>query len=47
MSNDDVPVLVFEGEYGEALFSKTLIESAGIERVTVRLKPGHYDCRAA
>jgi hypothetical protein len=31
MSADDVPELVFEGEYSEALFLKTLIESAGIE----------------
>lgn len=31
MSDDDVPVLVFEGEYAEVLFLKTLIESAGIE----------------
>ena len=30
-SNDDVPVLVFSGPYAEALFVKTLIESAGIE----------------
>ena len=31
MSADDVPVRVFEGEYSEVLFLKTLIESAGIE----------------
>jgi hypothetical protein len=31
VSADDVPVLVFEGEYSEMLFLKTLIESAGIE----------------
>ena len=31
MSADDVPVLVFSGTYEEALFLKTLIESAGIE----------------
>jgi hypothetical protein len=28
---DDIPVLVFSGHYAEALFLKTLIESAGIE----------------
>ena len=31
MSEDDVPVLVFSGTYEEAVFLKTLIESAGIE----------------
>ena len=31
MSSDDVPTLVFAGPYEEALFLKTLIESAGIE----------------
>jgi hypothetical protein len=31
MSDDDAPVRVFEGEYSEDLFLKTLIESAGIE----------------
>jgi hypothetical protein len=30
MSEEDVPVLVFEGPYAEVLFLKTLIESAGI-----------------
>lgn len=29
--NDDVPTLVFSGTYAEALFLKTLMESAGIE----------------
>ena len=28
---DDVPTLVFSGEYTEAVFVKTLLESAGIE----------------
>ena len=31
MSDDDVPIRVFEGPYAEALFLKTLLESAGIE----------------
>ena len=31
MTSDDVPTVVFEGPYAEALFLKTLIESAGIE----------------
>ena len=31
MSEDDVPVLVFSGPYAEALFLKTLLESASIE----------------
>ena len=31
MSADDVPVLVFDGEYSEVLFLKTLIEAAGIK----------------
>jgi hypothetical protein len=31
MSKDHVPVLVFDGEYSEMLFLRTLIESAGIE----------------
>ena len=47
MSDDDVPVIVFEGEYAEVLFLKTLIESAGIEtsvydhnpRATVKFDP--------
>jgi hypothetical protein len=30
MSEDDVPVLVFEGPYAEVLFVQTLIEGAGI-----------------
>jgi hypothetical protein len=29
--SDDVPVLVFSGPYAEAVFLKTLIESAGIQ----------------
>ena len=31
MTSDDVPTVVFAGRYAEALFLKTLIESAGIE----------------
>lgn len=31
MSNDHVPVLVFDGAYSEMVFLKTLIESAGVE----------------
>ena len=31
MSADDIPVVVFDGEYSEVLFLKTLLESAGIE----------------
>jgi pentatricopeptide repeat protein len=31
MTEDDVPVLVFEGPYAEALFLKTMLESAGIQ----------------
>jgi len=31
MTPDDVPVLVFGGAYAEAMFLKTLLESAGIE----------------
>ena len=30
MSEDDVPILVFEGPYAEVLFVQTLLESAGI-----------------
>jgi hypothetical protein len=30
MSEDDVPVLVFEGPYAEVLFVQTLLESADI-----------------
>ena len=30
-SDDDVPVLVFSGPYSEAMFVKTLVESAGIQ----------------
>ena len=30
MSEDDVPVMVFEGPYAEVLFLQTLLESAGI-----------------
>jgi hypothetical protein len=30
-ADEDVPVLVFSGPYAEAVFVKTLIESAGIE----------------
>jgi hypothetical protein len=35
--NDDVPTLVFSGTYAEALFLKTIMESAGIERSGRRL----------
>ena len=31
MTSDDVPTVVFAGSYEEAMFLKTLIESAGIE----------------
>ena len=31
MTNDDLPTVVFAGTYEDALFLKTLIESAGIE----------------
>jgi hypothetical protein len=31
MSDDDVPVLVFAGEYSEVVFLQTLIDAAGIE----------------
>ena len=31
MSNDDMPIVVFAGPYAEAIFLKTLIESAGIQ----------------
>ena len=33
MTSDDVPTVVFVGPYEEALFLKTLIESAGIETI--------------
>jgi hypothetical protein len=31
MTSDDVPTVVFAGAYEEAMFLKTLIESAGIQ----------------
>jgi hypothetical protein len=31
MSDDDVPLRVFEGAYAEVLFLKSLMESVGIE----------------
>ena len=31
MSNDDMPIVVFAGPYAEAMFLKTVIESAGIQ----------------
>jgi hypothetical protein len=41
MSEDDVPVLVFEGPYAEVMFVQTLIESAGIATsVTDQMRGG-------
>ena len=31
MDHDDAPVVVFSGEYAEAIFLQSLLESAGIE----------------
>lgn len=48
MSEDDVPVLVFEGPYAEVLFVQTLIESAGITtNVTDSMRGGRvgFDMR--
>jgi len=42
MSDDDVPVLVFEGEYAEVLFLKTLIESAVSGRPSLITTPGQH-----
>lgn len=48
MSEDDVPVLVFEGPYAEVVFVQTLIESAGIAtNVTDTMRGGRvgFDMR--
>jgi hypothetical protein len=34
MSEDDLPVLVYEGAYAEVMFLQTLLESAGIATST-------------